>query len=204
VRHKGLIISTVIFFLIVNTNYFWQAKIGILAIPTFLLLVGVYIVLAGLLIGQLFFSIREKFANKQRVIVLALLATVLTLTILKPTGLINFDKLEGKDLFIAQREGAANCMITFKLKENNKFLERSVCFSMTEIRGDYELKGDTIIFSNVELGRGESKYYEFAVIKQTDNKYNDRLGDLIRYKDQNDTTGQEIWIIKNDLTTNKN
>ena len=199
-RHKGLIIATVIFFLIVNTNYFWQTKIGILAIPTFLLLVGVYIVLAGLLIGQLFFSIREKFADKQRLLVVALLTTVLALTILKPTGLINFDKLEGKDLFIAQREGSANCMITFKLKENNKFLERSVCFGVTEIRGDYKLKGDTIVFSNVELGRGESDYYEFAIIKQTDNKYKDRLGDLIRYKDQNDTTGQEIWIIKNDLT----
>jgi len=186
--------------LIVNTNYFWQVKIGILAIPTFLLLIGVYLVFAGLLIGQLFFSIKERFVDRQRLFVIILLTTVLTLTILKPTGLINFEKLEGKDLFVAQREGAANCMTTFRLKENNKFTERSVCFGMTEIKGNYKLKGDTIFFSNVELGRDESEYFEFAIIKQSNGKDENRLGDLIRYKNQSDTTGQEIWIIKNDLT----
>ncbi|MCZ8217659.1 MAG: hypothetical protein O9262_15550, partial [Cyclobacteriaceae bacterium] len=134
---------------------------------------------------------------------ITLLVTVLTLTILNPNGLINFDKLEGKDLFIAQREGSANCMITFKLKDNNKFLERSVCFGVTEVRGDYKLIGDTIVFFNVELGRDESEYYQFAIIKPAGDKFPNRVGDLIRYKDQNDTTGQEIWIIKNDLTNNK-
>lgn len=199
-RHKGLIISTVIFFLIINTSYFWQPVIGILAVPSLLLLIGVYLVLTVLLIGQLLFSISEKFTDKQRLLVIILLATVLSLTILNPNGLINFDKLEGKDLLIAQREGSANCMITFKLKENNKFLERSVCFGVTEVRGDYSLKGDTIIFSNVELGRHVSEYYQFAIIKQASDRYPDRLGDLIRYKDQTDTIGQELWIIKNDLT----
>lgn len=199
-RHKGLIISTVIFFLIINTSYFWQPVIGILAVPSLLLLIGVYLVLTVLLIGQLLFSISEKFTDKQRLLVIILLATVLSLTILNPNGLINFEKLEGKDLLIAQREGSANCMITFKLKENNKFLERSVCFGVTEVRGDYSLKGDTIIFSNVELGRHVSEYYQFAIIKQASDRYPDRLGDLIRYKDQTDTIGQELWIIKNDLT----
>ncbi len=94
-------------------------------------------------------------------------------------------------------------MITFKLKENNKFLERNVCFGVTEVRGDYKLIGDTIIFSNVELDRNESEYYQFAIIKPAGDKFPDRLGDLIRYKGANDTTGQEIWIIKNDLTNNK-
>lgn len=186
----------------INTSYFWQPLIGILAIPIFLLLIGLYLVLTGLLIGQLFFSIREKFTDKQRLLVIALLATVLTLTIVKPTGLINFDKLEGEDLLIAQREGSANCMITFKLKENNKFLERNVCFGVTEVRGDYQLVGDTIIFSNVKLGRNQSEYFRFATIKPARVKFPDRIGCLIRYKDANDTTGQEIWIIKNELANN--
>jgi hypothetical protein len=190
----------VFFFVVLNTAYFWQPKIGIIALPIFLILIGAYIFLAGLLVGQMFFLIRERFADKQRLLVVGLLSTVLLLTILRPNGPIDFDELEGKDVFIAQREGSANCMITFKLKEGNKFLERNVCFGVTEIRGDYKLKGDTIIFSNVELARNEKKYFQFAIIRDADDKCNDTSGDLVRYNDQSDTTGQTLWIIRNDLT----
>ena len=91
-------------------------------------------------------------------------------------------------------------MTTFKLKKDNKFVERSVCFGVTETKGNYQLKGDTIFFSNVSLGRGDKDYYEFAIIKKSDSQNKKTLGDLIRYKNHSDTTGHELWIIKNDLT----
>jgi hypothetical protein len=200
VKRKGLIITTIIFFLTVNTNYFWEGKLGIFAFPAFLFLVVVYLVLVVGLVGQFFFAIREKFTNRQRLLSIAFLTIVLTLTYLFPSGLVSFDRLDGKDLFIAQREGAANCMTTFKLKENNKFIERSVCFGVTETKGDYILKDDTLFFTNVQLGRHEKEYYMFALIKLTGGKSEKRLGDLIRYKSYSDTTGHELWITKNDLT----
>jgi hypothetical protein len=198
-KYKGLTISAVVFFLIVNTSYLWQPKIGILAVPFFLLMIGAYFILAGLLIAQLLFATRERFSNRPRLLTIVLLTTVLTLTLLKPAGLINFEKLEGKDLLVAQREGAANCMTTFKLKENNKFTERSVCFGTTEVKGNFKQIGDTLFFSNVSMGRGESNYYEFALIRPSDSRSGNMLGNLVQYKSKNDSTGNEIWIVKNEL-----
>jgi hypothetical protein len=198
-KYKGLTISAVVFFLIVNTSYLWQPKIGILAVPFFLLMIGAYFILAGLLIAQLLFTTRERFSNRPRLLTIVLLTTVLTLTLLKPAGLINFEKLEGKDLLVAQREGAANCMTTFRLKENNKFTERSVCFGTTEVKGNFKQIGDTLFFSNVSMGRGESNYYEFALIRPSDSRSGNMLGNLVQYKSKNDSTGNEIWIVKNEL-----
>lgn len=202
-KRKGLFIAAIIFFLIVNTFYFWDDKLGIFAFPAFLFLIIVYLVLAVGLLGQIFYAIREKFTDRQRILGITLLTIVLTLTFFYPTGLVGFERLEGKDLFVAQREGAANCMTTFYLKDNNRFIERSVCFGITETKGDYILKGDTLFFTNVQLGRHESEYYKFAVFKQTESQNKKILGVLVRYKSYSDTTGQELWVTKNHLTNEK-
>ena len=196
-KNKGLIISTILFFLIVNTNYFWEGKLGIVAFPVFLILVLVFIVLSILLLGQLIKGIKERFSDKTRNVTIGIIATILILIFLKPNGLINFDKFNGTDILIAQREGAANCMTTIKLKENMTFRERSVCFGVTEIKGTYELRNDTIFFENIEYGRNENKFYEFAVIKPS--KINTDKFDFVRFKNKNDTIGNELWIVKNEL-----
>ena len=116
-----------------------------------------------------------------------------------PNGIINFEKLEGSDLLIAGREGAANCTTTFKLKANNKFTEKSICFGMSEVRGDYSLKGDSIFFSNVKLGRVEKTYYQFAVIKQSDFQNEKIIGELKRFMNYSDTLPHDLWITKNEL-----
>ena len=123
-KQKRLVISTLLLFLIVNTISLWDGKLGFLAFPFFLLLVVVYLILVVLVFRQLFFAIRKKLKDKQKLGVIGALTIVLTLTFLKPNGLINFDKFQGKDLLVAEREGAANCMTTLKLKENNPFTER--------------------------------------------------------------------------------
>ena len=199
-KQKGLFITTILFFLIVNTNYFWEGKLGFFAFPVDFLLVIVFLVLGFLLLRQLFFAFREKFIDKQRLVIIGILVIVVTVTVLKPNGLINFDKLQGKDLLVAEREGAANCMTTLKLKENNTFTERTVCFGVMEIKGNYELKGDTIFFKDVGFVRHESGYYMFAVIQKSDSEKTKYLGDIVMYKSYSDTIGRDLWITKNELT----
>ncbi len=185
--------------MLVNTTYYWEGKLGLFAFPAFLLLVVIYVGLGIALARQIYFLIKEKFVDYKRFLKVGLLTIVLVLTFYNPFGLIDFDKLEGADILIAEREGSANCMTTLKLKDDFTFRERNVCFGMTEIKGNYHLQNDTIYFDNVNVGRHENEFYEFAVIKPSKFDNSKFFGDLIRYKDLLDTTGHELWIIKNDL-----
>ncbi len=143
----------------------------------------------------------EKFRNRARLFLIGFMTIILGLSFFYPSGLINFTRFERPSVFIAQREGAANCMTTLKLIDDKTFTERNVCFGVTETIGTYSIKGDTIFFENISSsGRHENKYYKFAIIKNRENKYKKYFGDLIRYKDYSDTTGVALWIIKNDLT----
>ena len=49
-KQKVLIIATAVFFLLVNTSYFWEGKLGFYAMPVDLLLVVYYVVLAGVFV----------------------------------------------------------------------------------------------------------------------------------------------------------
>lgn len=198
-KNRGLIITSIVFFLSVNTTYYWEGELGLYAMPAFFILVLVFFGLAIALLRQLFFAIKERFIDKRRFLTLALLTTVLGLTFLFPFGFINFDKLSGANLLVAQREGAANCMTTFNLKENNTFIEKNVCFGVTEIKGNYKIVHDTIYFENVEPGRHEDAFYKFAVIRPSRFNNDNKHFDLVRFKDFSDTTGHKLWIIKNDL-----
>jgi hypothetical protein len=203
-KNKGLIIATVIFFVVVNTSYFWESKFGIYAFPFFFLLVLVYLVLTILFLRQLLFSLKEKFKYRHRLYSIALLGLVLSLTLFFPGGLIDFDRFEGKDLLVAEREGSANCRTTLKLKDDNKFIESIVCFGVEEISGNYTVSGDTILFTNIALGRSVEEYYRFAVIKTANYQNKKILGNLERYKNFGDTVGEPLWIIKNELTNTIN
>jgi hypothetical protein len=197
-KHKGLIISIVIFFLLINTSYYWEGNIGFWAFPSFFGLIIFYLTLIILFLRQLYYTIKERFADKQRLFVVVLIFIALITTSLYPKGLINFEKFEGKDLLVAQGEGAANCMTTLKLKDNNKFTEKTICFGIFETKGSYELKGDTVFFSNVSLGRNEDEYYKFAIVNR--NNLDDKQDNyMIRYKNYTDTIGYPIRIIETHL-----
>ena len=195
---------TIIFFLIVNTTYYWEGKLGFFAFPAFLILVIIFFGLGVALIRQIYFLVKEKFTDKKLLINIGLLTLVLTLTFLKPFGLIDFDKLEGNNVLIAEREGSANCMTTLKLKDNFTFSERSVWFGVTETKGNYHLQNDTIFFETVSVGRHENEFYKFAVVKPSKFENSKIIGDLIRYKNLTDITGHELWITKNELNKLKN
>lgn len=182
-----------------NTTYYWEGKLGLFAVPAFVLLVVVYVGLAIALLRQIYFSVKEKFKLKHRFILIGLLTTVLLLTYFKPLGIVYFDKFEGTDILIAEREGAANCLTTLKLKDDYTFRERIGCFGVSEIKGTFKVENDTIYFDNIELGRHEESFYKFAVIKPAKFDNPKIFGYLIRYKDLMDTVGHFLWITKNDL-----
>ncbi len=172
--------------------------------PITLLLVIVYFGLGIALIRQIYLAVKDKQKDKSRLLLIGFLILVLTLTFIKPFGLINFDELEGKDILIAQREGAANCMTTLKLKDNYTFRERIVCFSVTEIKGTYHFQNDTIYFDNNEISRDEKDFYRFAVIRPSKYYSNKKYFDLTRYKNLTDTVGHNLTITKNELNKFKN
>lgn len=198
-KNKALLITTIIFFLVVNTTYYWEIRLGFWAMPVMLFLVIAYIVLLIALLQQFFLLIKEKGRNRQRIMVTAILSTVIVLTFLKPSGLVNFEKFEGRDILIAGREGAANCNTTFTLKDDRSFTERSFCFGATEIKGQYRISNDTIYFEHIVFGRGENEYYTFAVVKPSKYYTDDKHFDLLRYKNLADTVGSALWITKNEL-----
>ena len=198
-ENKGLLITTIIFFLLVNTTYYWEGKLGLFAIPAFILLVTVYFGLAIALLRQIYFTVKEKFKQKQRLILIGLLTIVLLLTYFKPLGIIDFDRFEGTDVLIAEREGAANCLTTLKFKDDYTFREKIGCFGILEIKGTFRVVNDTIYFDNIQLGRQVESFYKYAVIKPTKFDNPKILGDLIRYKDLTDTVGHFLLITKNDL-----
>lgn len=197
-KNKGILVFTIIFFLLVNTTQLWEGKIGLFAMMTFIIMIIYFLVLLVLLIGQIFKSYSEKFKERKRLVLIGVMTFILTTSFLFPQGIINFSQFESESLFIAQREGTANCMTTLKLKANNKFIERNVCFGITEITGDYRISGDTIYFENVSLGRLENEFYDYAIIQQESTGNND-LGDLIRFENKSDTIGVALWIKKNEL-----
>ena len=198
-KRKVLIITTIVFFLAINTTCFWEGKLGLLAMPALLILILVYIGQAIVFLKELIFAIKERFVDRYRILTLGLLTAVLCLTFLFPFGIINFEKLSGNDLLVAQREGSANCMTTLKLKDNNTFTEKSICFGVREIRGNYKIVHDTIYFENVDLGRHHDSFYQFAVIRPSNINQDQKHFDLVRFRNLNDTTGYELSIIKNDL-----
>lgn len=180
-----------------NTSYVWEGKLELWAFPVFIFLLVFYIVLAIILIYQVYWVTKEGFKNKKRIIIVGVMSLTLGLIFFWPNGIINFDRWEGDDLLIAGREGVANCTTTLKLKANNKFVEKSICFGMSEVRGDYLLKGDSIFFSNVKIGRSAKEYYQFAVITPSDLQNEIIIGELKRFMNYNDTLPHDLFITKN-------
>jgi hypothetical protein len=197
-KNKGLLITTFIFFLTINTTYYWEGKLGLFAFPTFLILVVVYLGLGIALLRQIHFAVKEKLADKNRLLNIGVLSTVLTVTFFRPFGLIDFDKLDGEDVLVAQREGAANCITTFKLKKDFTYRERNVCFGVSEVTGTYLILNDTIYFKSTKRGKQEDISYEFAVIEELENYTENSLA-LKLYANKKDTIGFYYFIGKNEL-----
>jgi len=200
IKNNIFLISALLFFLLANTSYYWEPVLGSWAWPAFTLGILLFAILVIALLWQAGLMIKEKFSNRQRCIAVSVAAITLLLSFLKPTGLINFERFENKDLLIAGREGAANCHTTFKLKTDFRFIEQSACFGIEKITGGCTYRNDTIFFDALDPGRHEA-YYRFALIKKSGWQNKNIIGELAFYKDNNDTKPHTLWITKNELST---
>ncbi len=196
---KGLLVLSTIFFLAINTLYFWEGNLGSWLIPLTLFLLILYIVLIIALFNQIRLSVMEKFVVKSRLLVIVFLTFVLVSTAIRPFGIIDFKKFERDNLLVAQREGVANCTVTLKLKDNMTFVQRNICFGITDTKGKYHLKNDTIYFDNMEPGRHETIFYEFAIVTRPRPVKPEKYTHLTLYKNATDTSGLELVITKNEL-----
>jgi hypothetical protein len=196
-KHKTLITATVVFFILINTTEFWQERLGILAMPAAVALFLFYIFLLFVLVQQLYLLIKERFQDWQRILGTAFLVTVILLAYFKPRGVVNF-KRSSRDVLVAKAEGPGGCTTTLMLQSNGGFIEQNQCFGNTQVHGKYTLQGDTIYFSEVDMGSFENSYYEFAIIKKGSAK-KPGGGTLTRYQNKMDKDGNVLPIIKNQL-----
>lgn len=198
-RNSGLILIALVFFFIVNTTYYWETKIGALVFPAFLFLVLIYLILIIVLIRQLILLFGEKPASKIRLLKVILLIAVLVLTGYKPSGLIDFEKIDtSSDLLIARREGTASCSTVFRLKQDSGFTIRDICFGVTETVGKYHIVNDTIYLTYGQNIKWKDLKYRFAVIEEAEH-YTDHPLVLKLYKHKQDTSGYRYFITKNNL-----
>lgn len=196
--NKTLLIAAIIFFLVVNTSYFWRGLFPLWELLAFFLLVIIYFALIVAVVLQVANASEEKFRNKGRNVTIAIVAVVIFLVGYRPTGLINFQQFESKDILVAQREGGANCMTTFKLKKNKTFREETVCFGTMKAEGQYSIENDTITFSDVEYYKGK-EFYQYAVITPVDSISESKIGNLVLYYSSQDTTPLKLWIVKKEF-----
>lgn len=160
-KHRLVLYTVFILFLWVNTSYFWEGWLGMLALPAFFLMVLVFLILSMAVLFQFVEIIREKFSDKSKLKKTCFSGISLLLIFLFPAGIIPFEKLEDKPLLVANRKGVANCMSTLKLKKNKTYLFKEICFGVDEQTGKYEVKGDTVFFNSYN----RISKYSYAVIK---------------------------------------
>lgn len=198
-KQKRILVATVVFLLIINTFNLWKGQLGMFHLILSIVLFFYFLVLSGFLVGQLFAAFQEKLKDKHRLYLLAILVFTLGSTVLYPRGMFNFDNWGSSTVLIAQVEGAANCTTTLKLKKDNTFVERVVCFGIADSKGRYLMKGDTIFFHSVKSGRNNGNFYKYAVLKKPAIKSKGKLGNLECYERLTDTIGFPMEIIKDKL-----
>lgn len=194
IKYKILIGISIIFFLFVNTTYFWETPLGAWAIPIFLIELGLYAGLMVALLWLLYKVVVQTPGRRQRLIAISIITSVLLLVYYRPQGLIDFTKYEAADVLIAAQEGTANCRTTLRLKADHTFKERSVCFGIEETTGTYRIQNGTIYFSNIYQNNPESKQHAFALIRPS--KYAATPMSVVYLKHAKDSIGYELGITK--------
>lgn len=198
VRYKVIFILSLLFIIVLYTVFLWVDEINFigLLLVTAVLIIS-FLCLIACLIWHVALGVKDRFKDVQRNAVILFLIVIVGVAYFQPFGLITPNRLDGKDVFAAQREGSANCMSYFKLKESNRFVDETICFGIDRIEGEYRVKNDTIYFQHVELEPNET-YYKFAVIRRTAESAYDS-GTVTMYKNAADANPLALWIVKNDL-----
>ncbi|MCQ6957406.1 hypothetical protein [Mucilaginibacter aquariorum] len=186
-----LLLVTLSLFLLINTQYFWEGMLGGFAIPLTLVFAITFLILVFQVFHQIYLSVRERFRDKQRIYRVGIVIVLLTLVVLRPFGLINYRIFESKNVFVAEREGVANCMTTLMLKESGRFKMRSVCFGVEEETGSYTFNKDTLKLNYASF-RGGDNGFKYGIL-DTANK------SLKLYRTALDTLPIPLYVSKNEI-----
>jgi len=199
-KPRAASIVFIIFFLAVQSQYFWEQNLG---------LVGFFIIMGSFyffcILGIVWIYHLVKLRNQEnrtysRVITILLGLVVITSTYLKPFGIIDFQQFESKTVLEARKEGGGGCNILLKLYEDYTFKESESCFGASTTKGEWHIKNDTFYFGKVRNGTRVDEYYEKGIIEKR--KYDNSIEYLRRYLNSSDSIGMRIRVTKNKLISN--
>ncbi len=125
------------------------------------------------------------------------MACLLFLIAYRPTGIIDFEKFQGKDIFIASRRGVANCETVIKLKTSGRFFLKSVCFGIEKENGFYSRNNDTIKFVYQESVHN-ALHFRYGIIKK-DSFGGKEHESLVLYDMEHDSTRMKMEVSLNDF-----
>lgn len=164
-KPKTVIILAIVFLVLQTTFKIWAVYMSWIGMFIFLGLAGIFLVLTIVLLFQLFFVVKTRFKEKNRIVSSFVLASVLAVAAFFPQGLIERDFFRADDVLIAWQEGGGNCHTFLAFKDDNTFVETGICFGYSESTGTYTLSGDTIYFENASNSEYENAY---AVLYRND------------------------------------
>jgi hypothetical protein len=190
-----IIFFSIIYFLAVNTSYFWEKLPGLWDMLITLILFLGFFIFVIILIIQIVYLIQSKYSNRNRIINCIILLIILITTAFFPKGIIDFRKFEGPNLVLAVYKGVANCTTTLEIKKDKRFIERSICFGVEENSGRYELKGDTItMYFDKKANSVSSTAYGIIILDSI--RTEDNIGQIIYYKGSWNTNRVPMKILE--------
>jgi hypothetical protein len=161
-------ITTLLFFILINTSFFWDGFLGIYSIPFSFVLEIVFLIIIVNFFILIFRIIQNKFDSKNKRNQILYIAIVIALTIYKPFGFINLELSKANEVLIAKKEAVSNCNMLLILRDDGTYTQRMVCYSIDNIQGTYSLKNDTIFFKN---SFEYSECPKYGLITENSNNY---------------------------------
>lgn len=196
-KYRRQYLAASLFFLLLQTSYFWEKELGIFAMFSFLGMALAFLFFCGMLCWEALLVVRERGKDRQRLRFIGILLVMLSLTVWDPNGLVDYAKFEARTVLTAHAEGAADCSNTLVLRSDHTFIERIVCFGLSETRGTYFIKNDTLFFEDVKLGRHQTTYDAFAILSISQPTGQPNYGRLFRQKEDvnNERAGLVITFL---------
>ena len=166
-RKKIISILILSFFGIWFFQYFLSYIPGAFTIVVLLIGLSLWFVMLCIALYQVVKLALEKPKYYQRLLYVGVILVLSFLSFAEPMGLIDWEKYEGQNLLVADREGTANCRTILKLKADNKFKYINRCFGVDFHLGTYKFINDTL---HLQLKRdvGYMDKSSFATLVKSD------------------------------------
>jgi len=150
-------------------QYFLSYIQGAYTIGVLLIGLSLWFVLLGIAVYKVVKLAIEKPKYYQRLIYIAIILILNFLSLAEPKGMVDWEKYEGRNLLVADREGTANCRTMIKLRDNNKFKYINLCFGVDFHFGTYSLSNDTLYFElKQNVGFMDKSTYATILKSKTD------------------------------------